>query len=310
MDVNIGITVPNTYMGHNHINEETFNEYAKTIDTSGYHSAWVLDRIIHNEHPILDPLTMLGYLAAKTQRVKLGSAIILLPLHNPIIFAKATATLDYLSKGRLILGVGLGSIRPEYDASNIPWQTRVTRFNEALRLVKALWSGQPVTHESLIGKLSNGRELPTPIQKPHPPIWFGGSTEKVFQRACKYADGWIAGSGILPDQLKETIARMKNYLTQNNRDPSKFEIAKLIHIHVSKDKDQAKQILEKELVRYYQRPYDVEARAAYGTPQACAERIKSYVQAGAQNIILVTVTPELEQPTTIASEILPTLSKR
>ena len=309
MSTSFGIAVPNTYMGDG-VGEEHFGEYAQTVERLGFQSAWVLERTLHPERPMLETMTLLGYLAAKTRSVRIGSSVILFPLRNPLIFAKAAATLDYLSRGRLTLGIALGSMKAEYEASGIPWERRLKRFNSGLGVMKALWTGELVNYEGEIGRIQAGRQLPTPVQKPHPKLLFGGSADGVLRRAAKNADGWIGGGGLDPAAFKEHVVRLKTYLAANDRTPEQFEIVKLIHIHVENDEDRAKAILTGELLRYYGRPFDVEARSAYGRPETCAQRLRTLIEAGARHFVLVPVVPDLEQPARISAEILPALVQR
>jgi len=164
----------------------------------------------------LEPIALLGALAGVTRTLRLGTMVLVLPLRNPVSFAKEWATLDLLSRGRSILGIGVGWHAEEFALMGVPYRERGARMNEAIELLKALWAGDHVTYE---GRYYRVRDLtldPKPVQRPHPPIWIGGGSqpfEKVYgqtvtnidpvlRRIAKYADTWVPHSSATPAMVK------------------------------------------------------------------------------------------------------------
>src|SRR5205085_6735344 len=158
----------------------------------GFDSVWVGDSLL--ARPRHDPLTLLAAVAARTRRVALGPAVFLPALRNPVILAQQLATLDQISEGRLVLGAGIASdvpnIRAEFAAAGVPFEGRVGRMMEGLRLARALWTGQPV---DWLGRwpLHGGVLGPTPYRPGGPPIWMAGSVRPALERAARHFDGWF-----------------------------------------------------------------------------------------------------------------------
>jgi probable F420-dependent oxidoreductase len=141
-------------------------------------------------HDALDPFTGLAFAAAATTRLRLHTNLVVLPYRNPFVTAKSAATLDVLSDGRLILGVGMGYLRGEYQALGADFDARNGIMDEALQVIRMAWSDSPVT---FVGRHFSATEIwprPRPRQQPHPPIWIGGNTERSVRRAVEYGDGW------------------------------------------------------------------------------------------------------------------------
>src|SRR5216683_6315591 len=168
-------------------------QVAQRADALGFQDLWVTENTIDHVF-CFDALTILTYVAAITTRIRLGVAVIVLPVHSPIEVAHRVATLDYVSNGRAILGVGLG--RPQhYVEFQIPTEHRVRRFREGVELIKALWTEPKVNYRGSIFQLEGGTMAPKPVQKPHPPIWLGGGHPDAIRRAAVIADGWMGSGG-------------------------------------------------------------------------------------------------------------------
>src|SRR5918996_1050509 len=190
-----GIELPQVFLD-GPTDMEHIRSFAMQADTLGYDSLWLQERIIGDVN-ILEPVTLLSYVAAITTNLKLGTSVILLPLRNPIQLAKAYSSLDVLSGGRAVLGAGLGGghLGSHEDVFGYSREGRVTRFNEAVQIIKLLWTEPKASFQ---GRYWNFKEIPMepkPIQKPHLPLWFGGHHENALQRAVKYGNAWMgAGS--------------------------------------------------------------------------------------------------------------------
>ena len=183
---------------------------AEQAEASGLDSVWAADHIVlptsHTSTypysadgefliapglPFLDQFTTLAWVAGFTSRVKLGTAVTLLPLRHPLAAAKTTATLDVLSGGRSILGVAAGWLREEFDALGLDFDRRGAVLDESLRLMRAAWTEQEVQFEGRFFNVRGVESYPHPAQTPHPPIWVGGHTKPVMRRAAKYGDAWF-----------------------------------------------------------------------------------------------------------------------
>jgi alkanesulfonate monooxygenase SsuD/methylene tetrahydromethanopterin reductase-like flavin-dependent oxidoreductase (luciferase family) len=167
---------------------------AERAEELNFDSIWIGDSLF--DRPRHEPLVMLAAVAARTKRVSVGTGVLLSALRNPIQLAQQAATLDQISQGRLILGIGIGispdqsGIRAEFAAVGVPFEKRVGRVLECMRLCRALWTGKPVTWEGR-WRLDNVTLGPTPHRAGGPPIWMGGNTPGAMQRAARYFDGWF-----------------------------------------------------------------------------------------------------------------------
>jgi probable F420-dependent oxidoreductase len=203
----VGLVVPQFGVNSTKENLITFIHLA---EREGFESLWVYDRMLYAINPqqgyggtpdkkewpeyfknVLDPLTTLAFIAANTSKVNLGTCIIDMVFHNPITLAKEFTTIDILSEGRTICGLGIGWSKDEYLAANIPYEKRGERANEILQAMKNVWTADIVEFNGDFYKVPKSIIGPKPIQKPHPKILLGGFSPKTFERMIKYGDGYI-----------------------------------------------------------------------------------------------------------------------
>ena len=189
----------------------------------GFHSVWVSDHVVAPRHFVpkfgstfYDAFVILSYMGAITQRVKLGSTIIVVPYRNPLVVAKMLSTLDVLSGGRVIFGVGVGGAPDEFEALGVPSQERGRRADEYLRLMVALWTEDPTTFTGRYFSFTGVRFQPKPHQKPHPPIWVGGHSDAALRRAVALGDAWHP-MAIPLTTLGEHIARLRDFAREAGR---------------------------------------------------------------------------------------------
>jgi probable F420-dependent oxidoreductase len=180
----------------------------------------------------LEQLTVLTFVAAKTQRLRLVPSVMILPHRNPLVAAKILATIDVLSKGRLTVGVGVGWLKEEFDALGIPpFEERGAVSNEYIQAFKELWTKDNPSFQGKYCRFSNIRFLPKPVQKPHPPIWIGGESPAALRRAAASGDAWhpIGSNPRYPlataEQLKASVGRLTAYAKKARRDPKEIEVA-------------------------------------------------------------------------------------
>lgn len=280
------------------------SEMARKIEEAGLHSFWANDRIAYDN---LEPVTAIMAAAAVTRRIKIGTSILLVALRHPVLMAKTLATVDFLSEGRLILGVGLGNRKNDYDAVGVPFEKRGTRTAEEIQLIKKVWRDKQVTHQGRFYHASNLTIGPGPIQSPHPPVWIGGSAEAVLRRVARLGDGYLCGTSAL-QRFPELWEKICAYTAETGRDPAKIEKAGLTFIAIDDDKRRAVAACEAYLQRYYGKvSVDVEAQMVVGPGAACAERIATILKQGINTLILGLIIPDLRQIDLLSEKILPGL---
>ena len=195
---------------------------ARKADQLGFHSLWLFEHVAFPtrvsdaygklpftaEMAFLEPITTLSYIAAETRQIRLGTGILLLALRHPLPVAKAIATLDVLSKGRAICGVGLGWLAEEFDALGIPFRERVGRVREGVEVLRKLWADGKLAHQGRYYSFPEVTSYPMPLQRGGPPIWFGGTADGALKRAAELGDGWLGRSG-RPDQIQRWIVTVR-----------------------------------------------------------------------------------------------------
>ena len=174
--------------------------------------------------PIADPFTTLAYAAACTKKIRLATGICLVPEHNPLVLAKTVATVDRLSGGRFIFGVGVGWLAEEFEALGIPFERRGQRTREYVEVMRKLWTERGSSHQGEFAKFTNVLSYPKPINNKGVPVWFGGESNPALRRVAEYGDGWI-GFNLLPEEAGEKIKRIEELLKANGRSRSDVKLA-------------------------------------------------------------------------------------
>jgi probable F420-dependent oxidoreductase len=205
------------------IEVERLLNVVRHAEDSGLDSVWVTDHVIvphdvdviYREH-MLDPLAVLPWLAAATGRVSLGTSVVILPYRTPIPVAKLLASVDVLSGGRLIVGVAIGWMEGEFAALGVPFKERVSRSEEAIALMKTLWTEESPTVETARHRFSGLQVSPMPLRKPRPPIWIGGMSEPALRRVARMGDGWHA-TGANPQTFREGKQAVTKFWKEEGR---------------------------------------------------------------------------------------------
>jgi probable F420-dependent oxidoreductase len=302
-----GIELPQVFfdgpvdMGH-------IRNFAIRAEALGFDSLWLQERII-GDFAILEPVTLLSYVAAITSKLKLGTSVILLPLRNPIQLAKAYATLDCMSGGRAAMGVGLGGghLGSHENVFGYTREGRVTRFTEAVQIMKALWTEPRTSFHGRYWNFDNIAMEPKPVQKPCLPLIFGGHHENALKRAVKYADGWMgAGSSSAASFTRES-ARLRDMLRETKRDPATFHFAKRVYPAVDNDEARAERRIREWFGLRYKNADHGPKVAIWGSAAKCTEKIREIVKAGAQQIVFNPMFDEMEHLEICAKEIMPHL---
>jgi probable F420-dependent oxidoreductase len=285
----------------------------RLVDDSGYDSLWVGDHIAFAVS-ILDPLLQLAQAAVVSRRLMLGTNVYLLPLRHPVPVAKQVASLDHLSEGRLIFGVGIGGEFPrEYEACGVPLLERGPRLSEAIPLLRRLWSGAPVNHQGRFYPAFNEVAMQPPARQPGgPPIWVGGRADAALARAGRLADGWIAYV-ITPEMYRVALDKIAAAAQQAGREIERFGTGHLLFTRFDDSYERALDAASETLSRRYAMDFRraAERYAALGRPEQIAERIRVFHAAGARHIVLDLVGPYEERPAQIeafARQVMPLLA--
>jgi probable F420-dependent oxidoreductase len=301
----IGLMIPGSYDGAMPP-PSAFSEFFRSAEELGFDALWVIDRIFH-ELNILDPLTLLTHAAAVTSRVRLGTAVLLFAFRNPVLVAKTAATLDYLSGGRLTLGVSLGGRDYEFASQGIHMSQRVSRLRENLTVMRKLWTEQYVTFHGRYYHLDQVSMEPKPVQRPGIPILMGGSVDAVLKRSAEEADGWIAGSRGTPETFHQAWEKVLSFARTAGKAPATLESGKLLYINVGEDRIQCRDNLRAFTHAYYGPQYDVDTTGVFGSPKECSAKIQDFIDAGAKNIVLAPTGLDVGQLTRLAKEVMPLL---
>jgi len=267
---------------------------------------WAIDRIAYDN---LEPLTFLAAAAGATQKIRLGTSVLLGNTRHPAHLAKMIATLDFISNGRVTLGLGFGSRANDYKAIEIPYEHRGSRAVEQVQLMKRLWTEDNVTHKGRFFNVENLTLGPRPIQKPHPPIWTGGSAETALKRAGTWGNGFISGSAAIED-FHKTWDKIASYAAAAGRNPDEITKASLAFMAINDDKAKAVQTVEAYTMRYYGRLRgDVEPVSIVGSGAQCADKIEYFFSKGIDTLIIGVADPDPRQLDLFGEKVLPQVKR-
>ena len=300
----VGVTVP-AQGGHFSVDD------VRQIEDLGYDSLALGEHVMFHV-PTLNGLIALAYAAAVTERIALLTAVTLVPLYPPVLLAKMTASLDVLSGGRLNLGVGVGGEYPkEFEAMGVPVAERGQRADEALEVLRTLWSGDTVDFAGEFTTFTGGRIQPPPVQRPHPPIWVSGRHDKAIRRAARFGDWWMPYL-YSPEQLAKSVMALREHCDALDRDPGEISSALFCFLHAHPDGARARRIAADTVGATYQQDFGpmAERYLVAGTPAECTRRLGEYASAGADGIVLMLACTRDEfagMARRVQEEILPDL---
>jgi len=260
------------------------------LEELGYDSAWTSEHIFFY-FPTFDALTSLAAMAARTTRIRLGTAVLLLPLRPAALAAKEIASVDLISGGRVILGAGVGGEYPkEFEAVGVPVRERGARADEALRVLKLLYSEDNVRFEGRFTKLDGVTLMPKPAQPGGPPIWVAGRSEAAMRRAGRLGDGYFPYL-FSPERFHDGLAKAREHAEKAGRDPGAITGAIYQFIALADSYDEAKTIAAADLSRRYNQPFEkiVDRYVVMGNAGDCARRLSDFAGAGAEHFILVPI---------------------
>jgi len=216
-------------------------DFGRIAEQCGFHSLWVPEHVVffreyESRYPyapdgripgdpdgVMEPLTALTFVAACTERIRLGTGICLVPQRNPVYTARQVADLDYLSQGRLDFGIGVGWLREEFEALGVPWERRGARTRECIAVMKTLWCDEVSQFRGEFYDLPECLQNPKPVQKPHPPLVFGGESRAALLRVAELGQGWF-GFNQTPAELEAHLKQLDELLAQAGRSRSELTI--------------------------------------------------------------------------------------
>jgi len=280
-------------------------------ERSGIDSLWFSDRL-SSRLPVLEPVTALAAVAARTERLKFGSSVLVLPFRTPVVVAKELATIDYLSGGRLLPAVGVGVELPrEFEASGVPFKERGRRTDEAIEIIRRLWLEDEVTFQGEFYRLDRVRLLPKPVQTP-PPIWIGGKSEAALRRAGRLGDGWVP-SLIAPGEFARGVERVLRYATEARREVPVDHFGVLVNYVLADSPEVGARLADPYLPRDRVDEVTLRASTAFGPPEVIARKLEEYIAGGGSKFILRPLCqPDLmlEQLQRLAEQVIPIFHQR
>lgn len=314
---NVGILLPTrgvlVYAQNDGPRVELNWQMAETAERVGYHSVWVGDSI--TSKPRLEPLTVMAALAARTHRVKIGTAVMLNALRHPVHLAHAVATIDQISAGRVVLGVGAGRSNnqmfvDEHLNVGVPIQERAARMEESIKLMRALWTEEQVSSSSDFYPIQNVTLEPKPVQRSIP-IWISSNwVQRGLKRVAELGDAWITNVPSL-ELFGKCWQRIEDRAGELGRDPDTIQRCLYISVNLN-DEDAALSEGDQFMRAYYSTPYEVISKqllCVFGPAQKCIDTILQYKERGANYFIVRFASPnQMDQLARFTEKVLPSLA--
>ncbi len=287
----------------------SFRAYLSRAEELGFHSGWAAEQVL-GSMPLLGPAETLSYAAACTDRLRLGCAVFVTPLHSPLHLAKSISSLDQLSRGRLEVGIGTGGGFRPFPAFGVDGRQFVSRFTEGLELMRAMWTQDRVDFDGRFWQVHGGAMEPKPFQKPYPPVWFGGSHPDALRRAVRLAGGFMGAGSTTTADFTGQARVVAGALAEQGRDPATFRVAKRVYLGVDDDPARARRRTGEALSDLY--GYfglkGIERVGVAGRPGDVAAGLAEIAAAGAGLILLNPLFDEAEQMERLAAEVIPRLA--
>ena len=303
-----GVHLPVIDFGNQGFSLDRLCAYVQTARELGFKAVSSNDHLIHSR-PWLDAPSALAAILSHSGNMAVGTSIALLVVRGPVQLAKTMAAIDILSNGRLIVGVGPGSSARDYEIVGLDYEERWKRFDEAIRVLRALWSDDGVSFTGRFYSTAGIDLEPKPLQRPTPPIWIGSwGSDAGLRRVARLGDGWLASAyNTLPDQFAAALAKLKDQLKIRGKDPASFPNALVtMFMYVTESKSAAERVLSQTLVTFLHRPVEqVRERLLVGTPEACAEKLAAYRAAGVQRVFVWPVEDEVDQLSVFQKKVAP-----
>ena len=286
-------------------------DFVELVDRSGFDSIWLGDHVSFTI-PFLDPLLVLAQAAVASRRLIFGTGVYLLPLRHPGPVAKQVSTLDHLTEGRLIFGVGVGGeFAQEYELCGVPIKERGARLTEGIQVLRRLWSGEKVSNDGRFYPFENIPMQPAGRQAGGPPIWCGGRSQAALRRTGRMADGWVSYV-VTPKMYAEALETIEAAAQEAGRNISTFGTGHLLFTRVDATYEQALDAATATLSNRYAMDFRKAAGryAALGNPEQVAEKIREFHAAGLRHVAIDLVGPQTERKAKteqFAADVLPLL---
>lgn len=285
-----------------------FRQYLRRAEALGFHSGWTQEQV-YGTAPLISPTEAMTFAAACTETLHLGCTVYVSTLHNVPHLAKSLASLDQLSGGRLEVGVGAGGKFRPYGAFGMSGERYIARFTEGIELMTAMWTQDRVSYDGEFWQVKNQGMEPKPFQKPHPPLWFGGSGPKAVRRAIRLGTGFFGAGSSPTANFVEQVKILREALAEAGRDESSFPIAKRVYLAVDDNAARARERMNAGLTDVYgSLPEAVASAAITGTVEDCVRGVREVIDAGAELILFTALYDQPEQMERIAAEIIPQVS--
>ncbi|HWT48038.1 MAG TPA: LLM class flavin-dependent oxidoreductase [Mycobacterium sp.] len=296
---------------YNGFDDAGLRAYLARAEELGFEGGWTLEQTI-GRAPLLAPLELLAYCAACTERLRLGVAVLVTSLHEPLQLASAVTAVDRISHGRLDIGVAPGGGARQFAAFGVEKDTFISYFTEGLELMKAAWSDEPkVTFHGRFRDVDDLPIQPKPVQRPHPPIWFGGLAPKALARAVRHGDAFMGAGSSTTEAFAGAITIIRRELAERHKDPARFPIGKRVYLMVDDDAARARERVLAGLRRIYGEMPGIDAVTVSGTPDDVARGLREVIDAGAQMLLLNPVGADVpenrDQLERLAAEVIPQL---
>lgn len=303
-----GVHLPVIDFGFQKFSLERLSAYVQTARDLGFKAVSTNDHLI-SARPWLDAPTALAAVLSHSGNMAVGTSVVLPVVRGPVPLAKALAAIDILSNGRLFVGAGSGSSARDYEIVGLDYDERWKRFDEAIQVLRSLWSGDGV---GFAGRFYNtaGIDLePKPLQKPSPPIWIGSwGSDAGLRRVARLGDGWLASAyNTMPDQFSVGLEKLHGQLKNFGKDPVRFPNALVtMFMYVTEDKSEAERVSSETVGSMLNRPVEqLRERLLFGSPEACAEKLAAYKAAGVQRIFIWPTKDELDQLALFQKKVAP-----
>ncbi|OBK70512.1 LLM class flavin-dependent oxidoreductase [Mycobacterium sp. 1274761.0] len=285
--------------------------YLARAEKLGFDGGWTLEQVV-GKSPGIAPLQLLAYAAACTSRLRLGVAVLITTLHDPLQLAAAITAVDRLSHGRLDVGVGHGGKRRPFRAFGVAPESFVSYFTEGIDLMKAAWSDEAtVTFHGRFRDVDGLTIQPKPVQRPHPPLWVGGTAPKALARAVRIGDAFLGAGSSTTSTFVEAAKTVRRELDEQGKDPRQFTIGKRVYLMVDDDAARARGRVVEGLHRIYDNMPGIEDVPVSGTPDDVAQGLQEVIDAGAKMVLLnpvgANVAEDREQMERLAAEVIPQL---
>jgi len=294
-----GMSLP--HRSPDQIGMATVKAVARRAETLGFRDLWVTENTL-DEVSSFDPISLLTYAASVTTTIRVGASVVVLAIHSPLMVAHQWATLDYVSGGRAVLGVGLGRDH-HYRQFEVPQEGKVARFREEVTLIKALWTQEKTTFHGRFYNLDDEMMQPKPVQKPHLPLWMGVGHPNAVRRTAELADGWMGSGGSSIAEFGRSVPILKEALAARGRDPEDFPISKRIFMAVDENPAVARRELNRWFTNVYHNPPGTDASGIHGTPEQVRARLEEVVAMGANHLMLNPVSNYTEQVEALAEVV-------